>query len=139
MKKENLGLSILVIDCSNPAAQVDTAKSVAAIRVTFTSENRWPSPYIPNRALGHGLEIVDALNNDLKKSRVSDWLLAFTNIWTKRAREKSASITGTVYINEFQGGRTGEAIRWLEAYFCGGQGSASWQLLPLGLYGRLGF
>jgi len=38
IKQDNPDLSVLVIDRSNAAAQADTAKSMAAIRDTFTSE-----------------------------------------------------------------------------------------------------
>lgn len=58
IKKENPDLSILVVDRANAAAQADTAKSIAAVRDTFTSET--------NRLLAKSsIEFYQHLQHDL--------------------------------------------------------------------------
>lgn len=58
IKRENPGLSVLIVDRANAAAQADTAKSMAAIRDTFTSET--------NRLLAKSsIEFYQHLQNDL--------------------------------------------------------------------------
>ena len=58
VKKDNPDLEVLVVDRANAAAQADTAKSMAAIRDTFTSET--------NRLLAKSsIEFYQHVQNDL--------------------------------------------------------------------------